>query len=128
VIHARLPADKLPEKLVERAEFVLHLEEGPGVFHCRAHLEAITHQSGVLQKHANLARVVSGDHFRIESIKRKAIGVTFAEDNFPTQPGLMTLEDQKLKKLPVVMQGRTPFLVMVPNGEVGLGPMATLKH
>src|SRR2546426_6247734 len=83
VILQRTAAHEAPQIGVERTEFPLHFEEGPGVSDRRFDLEAVAHDSRNGHQSLHVARAQTRELCTVESWQRPAVVVTCAEDRRP---------------------------------------------
>ncbi len=116
-------ADKLPDVTVERAKFLLYLEECLRVRNCRRDFQAVAHDSRVRQQRADFSLVIARNLRGIEAVKSAAVILALVENRLPTQPRLRAFENQKLKKHAVVVHRLAPLFVMVFDHERLLRPM-----
>src|SRR5260370_638978 len=109
----RAAVDEAPLVGVEASELLLQVEKRLGVLDRRFNLGPVAHDPRICQKRGDLPFVVAGDLPRVEPVERAPVGVPLAQDRAPAQPRLGTLEDEKLKKDAIVVQGNAPLLVVV---------------
>src|SRR3990172_5836286 len=65
----RLTAGERPQEVAERLADILHRQEGPGVADGGFHLLAVADDLRVAQQAGDVARSVTGDTFRVESVE-----------------------------------------------------------
>jgi hypothetical protein len=124
VVDPGLSADKLPDIAVKRAEFLLDAQECSGICDGGEDFQTITNDAGVLHQRIKLALAVACDECGIEVIERLPIGHALSQDCVPTQPRLGTFEDEEFKKNVVIVNGDSPFFIVVANGKFVARPRA----
>jgi len=116
--------DKIPDELVEGAEFPLHPQEGLGVRDGGLDFKAIADDARVAKEGAEFFGFVAGDFGGIEAAEELAIAFTFLKDGVPAEAGLRAFEDQEFEPTAVVVDGNAPFFVVVLDAEGIGGPGA----
>lgn len=124
VVDPGLSADKLPDVAVKRAEFLLDAQECSGICDGGEDFQTITNDAGILHQRIKLALAVACDECGIEVIERLPIGHALSQDCVPTQPRLGTFEDEEFKKNVVIVNGDSPFFIVVANGKFVARPGA----
>src|SRR3989338_11611583 len=108
-----LAINEAPDEGIETAELALHVEKLLRVGYCRMYLQAIAHDSRILQQRFYFTCVIAGNARRIEIIESGPVILAFAQDGYPAQPGLRAFENEKFKQGLIVVQWHPPFAVMI---------------
>ena len=120
----RLPAGELPDVRVEAAEFALHRKKRPRVRNGGGDFQPVANDARIGEQGAHFLRVVLRDFRGVEAVEDFAVALALPQDRFPAEPRLRALEDQEFEEHAVVVDGHTPFFVVVADHEVALRPMA----
>ena len=112
VIHL-LPADKLPNIGIKRAEFFLNLQKLFSILDCRGNFEAIADNASISKKPFNIFRSIMSNNFCVKSTECFAVIFTFIKDCLPRESCLGTFQNKKFEKCIVIMRRHAPFFVMV---------------
>jgi hypothetical protein len=123
-----LVVDEAPDVGVEIPKLFLHSEKGFSVLDRGGDFEPVAHDAGIGEELFDLSRVVFGDFFCVEIIKRLTIVIAFIQDCGPTQSGLRAFENEEFEQEPVIMDGDAPFFVVVGDHGFGCCPTATRCH
>ena len=116
--------DKLPDEFVEGAKFLLHLEEGFRVGDGGLDFEAVADNAGIAEEGSRLLGVIAR-HFRgIEAAKELAIAFALLENGVPTEASLRAFEDEEFEPDAIVVDGDTPFFIVIFGIERIAGPGA----
>jgi hypothetical protein len=120
------PADESPAVVIEAAELFLHHEKGARVADCRLDFQAVADDAIELQQSVDLVPAVTRHSARIKTREGGSIARPPLEDGGPAQAGLGALEEEELEMVAVVVNGHTPFHVMILFvGREGVaGPLA----
>src|SRR5438132_9019333 len=113
----RAALDEAPLVSVEGSELFLKLEKRLGIPDRRFNLGPVANDPRIRKQRRDLPLVVAGDLPRVEPVEGAPVGVPLAEDRAPAQPRLGTLENEKLEKDVIVVQGNAPLLVVVGDVE-----------
>src|SRR5690606_26185817 len=109
------------------SELVLNLEKRFCVLHGRFDLQTVTDDCRVLHELLDACGSEARHALGIETFKGFAVPFTPLENGDPAQARLCALENEKLKKFPVVMDRYTPLLVMIFDVDgIRAGPAAAL--
>ena len=114
-INNRFAADETPDVFVKCAEFFLYLQKSFGIVHCRINLQLIANNCGILKYFLNSGFCEFCHFCGIEIGERLSVPIAFFKDRGPAKSRLGALEYQKFEMFAVVMDGVTPFFVMVLN-------------
>jgi hypothetical protein len=118
--------DEAPDEPIETAELFLDGQQRAGIADGALDLEAIANDGGVGEQGFDAPAVESCDACRIEIGKGSPITVALVEDRLPGEPGLGTLQHQKLEQPPIVMKRNAPFLIVIgKHARIAAGPVAT---
>ena len=129
MVHLRRPAHEGPQEGVEAAEFLLHRQEGAGVLPGGEDLQAVAHDSRILEGGLQLGVGHGGDFDGVEPEEDPPVGLPLPEDGDPAEPGLGAFQHQLLEEAPVIVLGDAPFLVVVGDVERILAtPSAAFFH
>ena len=126
----RRSVDEPPEVVSEAAELVLQLEDTRGVIERGLDLEPVPDDARVGEQSLAVIGSEPCDDGGVEAGERGPVALALVQDRRPGEPGLRTLERQKLEQVAVVVRGNTPLLVVVGNekGVARTGPLATISH
>src|SRR3989338_3227841 len=105
--------DKLPDERVKTAKFILHIEKLLGIDHRGSHLQAIAHDTSILQQRFYFICAISGNACRIEIIECGAIMVALAQNSDPAQARLSAFQNQEFEEGAVILQRPAPFLIVI---------------
>ena len=115
-------ADKAPNVGVKATELFLNGAKSFGVLDRADNLEPITDNAGIAKKTFDSCRGEARYSRRIKIGKCIAIGLALFENRLPAETSLRTLECQKLEKNPVVVDGHTPFGIVIRDHQRRLSP------
>src|SRR5438552_3098623 len=118
----RSPVDEAPYVCVERAEILLHGEEGARVLDRGRDFHPVPDDAWVGEEAAGVAGPEASHPLGVEARIGAAVALAPREDGEPREPGLRSLEDQELEHRPVVVDRHAPLLVVVGNVERPLRP------
>src|SRR5438093_7956393 len=116
-----------PDVPVERPVLLLHDKARFRVIDRRADLHAIPHDALVAHEPRDVPCRVAGDLFRIEAIECLPVGGALAQDRLPRKSGLRAFEDEELEEPAVIVERRTPLLVVIGEKRLALCPAAALQ-
>src|SRR6202171_189508 len=119
----RLSSGELPEVSIKAAELALYGEIRLRVRNGRGNLQSVSNDPRISEQGPYFPRAVFCDLCRVESIEHFAVSLALSQDCLPAQPGLRAFENQEFEQCRVVVDGHTPFLIMVADHEVALRPM-----
>ena len=123
-IYPRHAADERPNVSIKAAEFFLHRSERFRVLNRRGNLQPIAHDPRISEQSGHFFRVVPRDLRHIEPIKSAPVIFPFVQNGRPAQPRLRAFQDEQLEPRAVIMQGHTPFGVVISEIERRFGPGA----
>src|ERR1700722_9017571 len=103
MVDSRLSADELPDVAIEAAKFFLYFKKRLGIRDRGCNFQLVANDSRVSHQRPNFLAVITRNFRRIEAVKCAAVVLALIENRFPTQTGLSTLQNQKLKQHPVVV-------------------------
>jgi hypothetical protein len=124
MIADRLPADELPNVLVEAPELLLHREKRFRVLDRRVNLQFVANNARVREELLDFARIVSRNFVRLEIIESAPVVLSLFQDGNPAQAGLGAFENQELEQQAVVVNRHAPFMVMIGDVKISFGPGA----
>jgi len=114
-IHFRLPADELPDVLIETAELFLDSEESFGIFDRGRNLQLVANDARIAKQFGDFSPVVARDFFRIESVERAAVVFPLIQDSVPAQSGLRAFEYQEFEQHAIVVEWDAPLFVVIAD-------------
>jgi len=103
----------LVQPVLKRAELFLYFLDGLRILDGGLDLQPVTDDARILQKPVLLLLPVTGHFVDVELIESLEEIVLFVQDGRPGQSGLVDLQYQPRKKLVVVMDGKSIFLVVI---------------
>src|SRR5881396_3346524 len=107
------PPNEAPDIGVKAAELLSHLQENLCVLHGGFDLEPIAHDARVRQKPFDFSRIKARDFLGVEVVERATIILPLLQNRDPTQSGLRSFENEKLKQQTVVMHWHAPLAVVI---------------
>ncbi len=108
-----LAPHETPDVVVEAAKGRLKLEKRPRIGDGCGDLEPVADDAGIQQQLLDAGWREAGDLHRIEIDKRPPVAFPPVQDRGPGQARLGALENQKLELLAIIVDGHTPFPVVV---------------
>jgi len=109
----RSPVNELPDEKVKPSELFLYPEKGSGIGDRRLDFEPVSYDLGIGKQSGNVFLGVPRDFLGIEIVKSLSIAFSLPENRGPAQSCLRALQNQKLEKVSVIVNGRAPFLVVI---------------
>lgn len=106
---------KCPDIPAETPEFVLNLEEPPGIVDRGIDFLQVPDDPGVCHLPGNFGFAIAGNFYRVEITESGPEIFMLFQDSQPTQPSLETLERQKFKQFTVVGYRQAPFPVVITD-------------
>ena len=114
-IHSRLAVNKLPDVTVEAAVFFLQEHQRLGIAYCRRNFQSVAHDAWISHQLRDFTPIVARDPAHVEAIERCAVILPLVENRLPTQPGLRSLQHEKLEELAVVVHRHAPFFIVIAD-------------
>ena len=108
-----LAANELPDVFAETAVLVLQLEKLTGVTYRRVDFQLVADNAGVGEQLGNPPGREAGNFAGVEVGERLAVSRAFLEDSQPTQPGLGTLQGEKLELYSVIPRRHAQLPIVV---------------
>ncbi len=105
--------DKIPQISVQSQAKLAHLEIGARIFDEAIYLEAIAHNTGILQQGCDLRVLVTRYLVGIEVIKNLAVVFAFAQNGYPAQTRLGAFETKEFEQFAIVVNRRAPFVIVI---------------
>ena len=102
-----------PQEGVESAVLFLNGQVALGVADGRLNLEAVAHDAGIGEQASDLRGIIAGDPFRVEMVEHRAVALPLAQDGEPVEAGLRAFENQHFEQPAVIVERRSPFLVVI---------------
>ncbi len=119
---------ELPQVAIKGSKFRTHIQNPLGVGNRRLNLESVSDDAYVFEQGVHLAFIVTGNYGGVEPIERAPIIGPFFQDRKPAQPRLGAFKDQKFEKRNIVMNGHSPFVIVIVDVErIGSHP-STAGH
>ena len=112
-VHFRSTTHEGPNIGVESSKFLLNFQERLRVAHGGFDLQSVSDYAGIQHQFLDSCPSKSGNDGRIEVAERFPVIFALVQNGLPAQSCLRAFENQKLEKCPVIMNGHSPFLVVV---------------
>ena len=123
-VHPRLAPDELPDIAIERSKFLLHSEKCARIGNGRLDLQSVANNPLIAKQRLDLAPVVARNFCGIKAGKSGTIVLALPQNRVPAQPGLRSLQNQKLKQDAIPVLGHAPFAIVIPNRQRVCSPPA----
>src|SRR5579872_1510173 len=128
-IDPRLSADERPQIPIEAAVLPDDFGDGACVGDGGHDLGAVAHDSGLAHQPGDLRCLEARHARRIEPGECFAVVLALAQDRDPREPGLSAFEDQELEQTAIVVNGSSPFAIVIGAVQrIAFAPRAALRH
>jgi hypothetical protein len=115
MVHQRFSSGKLPDVGIKRAGFFLNFKKNLRIPDGSPDFGPVTDNAGIAEQAVIIFFGVGGNLHRVKIIERPAKTLSSVQYGFPAQAGLKGIEHKELEEFSIVMNGHSPFSVVVFN-------------